>query len=265
MSMLRAVSFLLTALLLAGCLLLEPVPTPQPAPTHSPSPTPAAAPPTPTPSPTPEPTPGLAEVPVFTAGDPAVTAVGGLNLRTRPGLDHPVATVLGPDIGVVIGLGPVLIDGQGWYLVRDAHVTLPPRFNEGWLAAGFEPDPYLVPGGFRPPRNPYIDGFAGDRSGEFGPVRLPDTNVAVRWIAAPLTADGCTFSVDLTPAGGEPVPAVRATIGGAAAPGDLLNPYFDNHPELIDADLLVNVDSTCSWALSFLSVAPPSSASPSPR
>ncbi len=115
--------------------------------------------------------------------------------------------MLGPDVGLLIGLGPVFVDGQGWYLVRDPDRTVPPRFNEGWVAAGFAPDPFLVPAGFEVPRNPYLAGFAGDRNGEFGPIRLPDPNVAIRWIAAELTPDGCRFSVDLLPAGGKPVPA----------------------------------------------------------
>ena len=92
----------------------------------------------------------------------------------------------------------MFVDGQGWYLVRDPDRTVPPRFNEGWAAAGFEPDPFLVPAGFEP-RNPYLAGFAGDRSGEFGPFACPTTNVAIRWIAASLTPDGCNFSVDLAP------------------------------------------------------------------
>ena len=74
------------------------------------------------------------------------TAVGGLRMRTRPGLDRLVTTVLGPDVGLLIGLGPVFVDGQGWYLVRDPDRTVPPRFNEGWVAAGFEPDPAIARG-----------------------------------------------------------------------------------------------------------------------
>jgi hypothetical protein len=253
---LRAVALLLVAPLLAGCLLLEPVPTPRPVPTRSASPSPTAIPPSPTPRPTPQPTPGLAEVPIFSAGDSAATAVGGLRLRTRPGLDHLVTAVLGPDVGVLIGLGPVFVDGQGWYLVRDPDRAVAPRFNEGWVAAGFQSDPFLVPAAFEVPRNPFLAGFAGDRSGEFGPVRLTNDNVSIRWIAAALTPDGCSFWVDLTPSGGDPVPAIRAQVGGAPAPGDLFSSYFENHPELIDTDLLVNVDSACSWALSFVQMRP---------
>ena len=140
------------------------------------------------------------------------------------------------------------------------------RCRRASTRAGWPPASSLIPSWCRPAssraRNPYLAGFAGDRSGEFGPVRLSDNNVAIRWIAAALTPDGCDFSVDLTPAGGEPVPAIRAQVGGAPAPGDLFSTYFENHPELIDTDLLVNVDSACSWALSFVRV--PGRPAPSP-
>jgi hypothetical protein len=258
----RSVVPLLTVPLLAGCLLLEPVPTPQPIPTRSPSPQPTPGPSSPTPRPTAQPTQGLADVPALTVGETATTAAGGLRLRTRPGLDRLVTGVLGPDVGVLIGLGPVFVDGNGWYLVRDPDRTAPPRFNEGWVASGFEPDPFLLPAGFHVRRNPYLAGFGGHQDGRFGPVRLPDSNVAVRWIAAALTPDGCTFGVDLAPAGGEPVPAIRATIGSAPAPGDLFSSFFEDHPELIGTDLTVAVDSGCSWALSVVTV--PARPTPSP-
>ena len=250
----RSGVLLLTVPLLAGCLLLEPVPTPQPIPTRSPTPAATTVPPTPTPGPTAQATQGLADVPVFTAGDTATTTAGGLRLRTRPGVDRLVTGVLGPDVGVLIGLGPVFVDGNGWYLVRDPDRAAPPRFNEGWVASGFEPHPFLLPAEFEARRNPYLAGFAGDQGGQFGPVRLPDADVAVRWIAAALTPDGCSFSVDLTPADGDPVPAIRATIGSAPAPGDLFGSFFEDHPELIRTDLMVTVDSACSWALTFVKV-----------
>jgi hypothetical protein len=55
------------------------------------------------------------------------------------------------------------------------------------------------------------------------------------------------------------VPAIRATVGsGVAAPGDLFSAYFEDHPELVGTDLTVNVDSACSWALSFVTAPAPS-------
>ena len=260
---LRSVALLLLAPLLGACLLLEPVPTPQPIPTRSPSPVPTVATPSPTARPSAAPTPGPDDVPAIAVGQTAVTAAGGLRLRTRPGLDRLVTSVLGPEVGVLVGLGPVFIDGNGWYLVRDPDRLAPPRFGEGWVAAGFEPDPFLVSAEVDVRRNPYLVGFAGAAGGSFGPVRLPDANVAIRWIAASLTEDECRFSVDLDPADGGPVPAIRATVGsGVAAPGDLFSSFFDDHPELIGTDLRVIVDSTCSWALSFVTV--PARPSPSP-
>ena len=136
-----------------------------------PSPVPSAAAPTPTLQPTPQPTLGIADVPVFAAGDPAATAVGGLRMRTRPGLDRLVTTVLGPDVGLLIGLGPVFVDGQGWYLVRDPDRTVPPRFNEG---CGGRLRARSIPGARRlRAAQPYLAGYAGDRSGEFGPFACP--------------------------------------------------------------------------------------------
>jgi hypothetical protein len=257
----HSVVLLLAVPLLAGCLLLEPVPTPRPIPTRSPSPVPSAS-PSPTPRPTAQPTPGLEDVPVFTVGETAATAAGGLRLRTRPGLDRLVTGVLGPDVGVLIGLGPVFVDGNGWYLVRDPDRTIPPRFAAGWVATGFEPDPFLVRADVAVRRNPFLAGFAGDQGGGFGPVHLTTDDVAIRWIAAALTPDGCSFSVDLVPVDGEPVVAIRATVGSAPAPGDLFSSFFEDHPELIDTDLTVVVDSSCSWALSFVKV--PARPAPSP-
>lgn len=259
----RSVALLVVVPLLAGCLLLEPVPTPQPIPTRSPSPVASTATPSPTLRPTAAATPGLADVPTFAAGDTAATAAGGLRLRTRPGLDHLVTSVLGPDVGLLVGLGPVFVDGNGWYLVRDPDRQAPPRFAEGWVATGFEPDPFLRPADITVRRNPYLAGFAGADDGLFGPLRLPDASVAIRWIAASLTEDECSFSVDLDPAEGDPVRAIRATVGGGvAAPGDLFSSFFEDHPELIGTDLTVIVDSACSWALSFVTVPAPPSASP---
>jgi hypothetical protein len=237
--------------MLAGCLLLEPVPTPQPIPTPRPSPVATAAPPSPTPSPTPAPTPGLADVPVLIVGDTAATTLGGLNLRTRPGLDHPVIAVLGPDVGVLVGLGPVLVDGQGWYLVRDPDRVVPPRFDEGWVAAGFEPDPFLVSAGFPPDEGPYVGGFADAAPGEFGPVALPRGPVALRWIAATGPTDICNFALDLSAESGEPVRAVRTPVGAFPASGELPPEYFRAN-DLEGERVFVHVESNCSWAISFV-------------
>lgn len=247
----RAATLLAAAPFLAGCLLVEPFPTPSPTPSASPSASVAATSPSPIPTPSSSPTPGPADVPLFTAGGQAATNAPGLRVRSRPGMEQRVITSLGVDADLLIGLGPVWVDGLGWYLVRDADAD-EPQFGEGWVAAGFEPDPFLIPATFEVGRNPYLTGFAHDGDGEYGPILLPDANVSIRWIAAPLTSTGCSFSVDLAPGGGETVHAIRATVGGVPAPGELFSQFFAGHPELIGADLFVAVVSDCSWALTFV-------------
>jgi len=66
---------------------------------------------------------------------------------------------------------------------------------------------------------------------------------------------GCSFSVDLVPGSGTAVPAIRATIGTAPAPGNLYGDFFTSHPELT-GDLFVRVTSDCSWALTFMRTQP---------
>ncbi len=228
---------------------MEPIPTSTPRATDTPLPTLEATPTTvPTPSTTPG--PGLADVPRFAAGGQAATNAPGLRVRARPGVEQRVITSLGVDANLLIALGPVWVDDNGWYLVRDAD-TDDPEFGEGWVAAGFEPDPFLIPASFEVRRNPYIAGFGHDADGEFGPIFLPDANVSIRWIAAPFTAGGCSFFADLTAGSGEPVSAIRATVGGVPAPGELFSQFFAEHDELIDTDLFVSVTSDCSWALTF--------------
>jgi hypothetical protein len=176
-------------------------------------------------------------------------------VRSRPGIEQRVITTLGVDADLLIGLGPVWVDELGWYMVRDADSD-DPAFGEGWVAAGFEPDPFLIQTSFDVRRNPYIAGFAGAANGEFGPVLLPNADVSIRWLAAPLTESGCSFFVNLAAGSGEPVSAIRATVGGVPAPGELFRQFFAGHPELIDGDVFVSVESDCSWALTFVQARP---------
>jgi hypothetical protein len=246
----RAISLILPLPLLAGCLLMEPIQTATPRPSATPSAV-AASSPTSIPTPSPMPGPQLADVPRFTAGGMAATNAPGLRVRARPGVDQRVITSLGVDANLLIALGPVWVDDNGWYLVRDAERDAT-EFGEGWVAAGFEPDPFLIPASFEVQRNPFLAGFAHDANGQFGPVFLPDARVSIRWIAAPPTADGCSFFVNLTAGSGEPIRAIRATVGGVPAPGDLFSQFFSEHRELVDTDVFVTVTSDCSWALTFI-------------
>jgi hypothetical protein len=256
----RAACSLVVLAILSGCLvdISAPSATPSPSPT---SVVPTAS-PTPSPSTSPSPGPGLAAVPRFAAGGQATTNAPGLRVRSRPGTEQRVITSLGVDADVLIGMGPVWVDEIGWYLVRDADRN-EPDFGEGWVAAGFEADPFLVSTSFEARRNPYLAGFAHGADGEFGPTLLPDANVSIRWLAAPLSPAGCSFSVALTAGSGDPVNAIRATVGGVPAPGELFSQFFAGHRELIGADLFVSVQSDCSWALTFVRARAEPSASPS--
>jgi hypothetical protein len=236
--------------MLAGCSVTEPTaplsPTAQatlPTATASASETATAEPST-------EPTPGPDAVPVYFAGQKVASNAAGLRARSRPGTDAPLVASLPENANLLVELGPVMFDGFGWYSVIDADPDKP-EFGKGWVAAGFEPEPFIVPGDFELNFNPYIAGFAHDGDGEFGPVRVTDANHGIRWVAAPQDGDGCSFSVDLRPGSGTAVPTIRATIGGVPAPGDVYADFFAAHPELV-GDLFVTVTSDCSWAITFV-------------
>lgn len=238
-------------LLLSGCLFGSPAASPSASAilseTASAMPSTSAAPATPTAAPT----PGPDDVPTFTAGTRVATAASGLRVRSGPGTSQGVVTLLPTGSNLVVVLGPVRVDGYGWYLVKDADLD-DPAFDEGWVAAGFMPSPWLAPASFELPSNPIVAGFAHDGNGEFGPVPIPDPNHAVRWVATVLPGgSGCSFSVDFVPGSGTAVPAIRATLGTAPAPGNLYTDFFAGHPELT-GDLFVRVTSDCSWALTFL-------------
>lgn len=193
------------------------------------------------------------DIPVYAAGSMVETFAPGLRVRARPGTDQRVLTGLLPEgAELLVILGPVWVDELGWYLVRDED-RAEPRFSEGWVAAGFDPDPFLAPTVFDVDDNPVIAGFAHDADGEFGPVRLGRGDHAIRWIAAPLTPEGCGFGVDLLPPEGQAVPAIRATVGAVPAPGVLPADFFASRPEL-RGDVFVQVTSGCSWALTFVRV-----------
>jgi len=242
----------LLALALSGCLLGSPAASSSASPLASASPSVSAGPSVslPPPTATPVPTPGPDKIPTFTAGTTVATNVGGLRVRSGPGTNQGVLVSLPIGARLVVELGPVRTDGYGWYLVRDADQH-DPIFTEGWAAAGFMPDPFLVAATFSVPFNPIVAGYSLEGDGEFGPVRIEDANYEIRWVASTVTGSGCSFSVDLVPSSGVAVASIRATVGSAPAPGDLNAAFFAAHPELI-GDVLVRVTTTCSWALTVL-------------
>jgi hypothetical protein len=236
-------------ILLTACVMPLEVPSPTPTTTSIPTPTDS---PSPSPAPSVEATPGPDAVPRFSPGSLAVTNAPGLRVRSRPGTEQRVVTSLGVGAELLVGMGPIIIDDLGWYLVRDAD-DAEPEFDEGWVAAGFEPDPFLISGGPAPDDNPFLGGFADTASGEFGPVSLPGSRVSFRWIAATDDEEVCNFSVDLSGESGEPVRAVRTPVGTFPASGELPPDYFDANDELTGR-VFVIVQSDCAWAVSFVEV-----------
>ena len=248
----RAAALLTIILLSSGCGFMPRLATPTPAPSATAEPTPTAAPSVATDAPSgePEPTPGPDVVPRFGVGSLVATNVPGLRIRGRPGTDQRVVTSLGLGAELLVGLGPILVDDLGWYLVRDAD-DADPQFSEGWVAAGFEPDPFLVSAGFSPGDSPFLGGFADTAPGEFGPTALPGSRVAVRWIAAARTTDICNFALDLSGESGDPVRAVRTPVGSFPASGELPFRFFRTN-DLDGQPVFVHVASNCSWAVSFV-------------
>jgi hypothetical protein len=245
------IALALSTLLLGGCLFGSPTTSPSSSPetSQAASVQPSAS--VPPASATPAPTPGPDAIPTYTAGTTVKTSASGLRVRKGPALSQGVLTLLPTGSKLVVELGPVRFDSWGWYLVRDAD-TAEPSFEEGWVAAGFMPTPYLAPATFELPFNPIVAGFAHEGNGEFGPVRIEDANYAVRWVAAVLPGGGgCSFSADMVPGSGTAVPAIRATLGTAPAPGSLYGDFFTQHPELV-GDIFLRVTSDCSWALTIL-------------
>lgn len=246
---------LLVTMLLSGCLFGSPSPSAPAGASTSLAPSVLPSTSAPPPTATAVPTPGPDAIPTYTAGTRVTTSASGLRLRSGPGTGQKVITLLPAGAKLVVELGPVRTDSYGWYLVRDADAAAP-AFDEGWVAAGFMPSPFLSPANFELPFNPIVAGFAHEGDGEFGPVTLQDANYEILWVASVLPGGGgCSFSADLVPGTGTAVPTVRATLGTAPAPGVVHGDFFAIHPALVGDDVL-RVTSDCSWALTFIRVEP---------
>lgn len=248
--------------MLAGCT-FPPLETPTPRPTPSPSPTASPTPPpTPSPSPTPSPTPAPI-VPDYDAGEIVVTTIDGLRVRTLPGVDQPIVTGLLPlafELRVV--MGPIPLDGLGWYLVADADAR-GPDFTEGWVAAGHEPEPLLASTGRIDAEAPFVASMAQGGDAEQGPIEIGEGDHAIRWVAVDAERRRCQFAVSMAAAGGGvPVPAIRATIGTGIDRGTLQPQSFAALG--LRGPVFVSVVSDCDWALTILRVAPTPTPSPSP-
>ena len=209
--------------------------------------------PTPTPSPTPEPTPDQADVPLFEAGVQLKT-VTTVRLRDLPGTNWGTSANLPSGALVQAVLGPIRTDGYGWYLVRDADPA-DPAFLEGWVAAGFEPDPFLAATGATPRPEPqaptFVAGYAQTTSGDFGPFRV-EGSTALRWaVALPPGAPpsgSCSFTGSLKPGGSKAVVFATTTVSRTPDPGTTQPTFFAQHDSL-KGDLVLHVESDCSWAV----------------
>jgi len=257
---LRALTALLLALTLGACTLPPldtPAPTPSATPTPTPSPSPTAV---PTATPTPEPSPPEA-IPDFSAGEIVAAAIDGLRVRSLPGVNRPIITGLLPlafELRVV--MGPVRVEELGWYLVTDAD-DREPDFEEGWVAAGSEPDPLLTSTGRLNENSPYLISMDQTGDAEQGPIEIGEDEHAIRWVALDPDRMRCTFAVSFTPAGGgEPIPAIRATIGTGIDRGTLQPQSFAALG--LRGPVFVAVASDCAWALVIVRIPPEPSPSP---
>jgi hypothetical protein len=184
------------------------------------------------------------------------TTIDGLRLRQRPGLTSNVVAgllPLGAELGVV--LGPLLVESQGWFLVVDADAA-DPEFQEGWIASGFEPEPFLAATGAALDPNPYLAAFAATGDAQFGPIEIVDEHHAIRWSALDPDRVRCQFDVLLEPPTGEAVRVIRATIGTDVVPGVLLPGFLASRPEL-RGQLFLDVISDCAWTLALVRLPEP--------
>ena len=248
------------ALALVACTfapLRTPTPVPSPSPSVTAAPTHAA-----TPSSTPSPTPQAA-VPDFDAGEVVATTIDGLRVRSLPGIERPIVTRLLPlafELRVV--MGPIPVDAFGWYLVVDADPR-EPDFEEGWVAAGSEPDPLLASTGRVIDPSPYVASMHHTGDAEEGPLEIGEGQHAIRWIALDPERTRCSFAVSFTPAGGgDPLPAIRATVGTGIDRGTLQPQSFAALG--LSGTLFASVTSDCVWALVIVRIPPDPSPSPAP-
>jgi hypothetical protein len=219
-------------------------PTPRPTPTPTAPPTPIAS-PSPVPTASPSPTPGQGSIPRFAAGELVETTIDGMRVRQRPGAAGRVITGLLPARSVLeVVMGPIRTEDFGWYLVSGGDLG----FDEGWIAAGHEPDPFLASTGAHADNSPYVASFAETGDAEYGPVPVAETGeYAVRWVAVDPERVRCTFAVLLAAGGGDREPAIRATIGADLVPGTLQPNSFDALG--VRGQVFVTVASDCAWTL----------------
>lgn len=252
------------AALLAACT-IPPIETPTPRPTSEPTPSATTVPP-PVPSATDlgaaSPGADLEAIPAFTGSEVVTTTFAGLRVRLLPGTEQPVVTgLLGDAADLEVVMGPIVVDDLGWYLVRDADGD-EPQFEEGWVAAGFEPDANLRATGQVAADSPVVVSLAYTGDAEFGPIAIPDERHVIRWVAVDPEGEGCRFAISLTAGSAAAIPSIRATIGrGQLIPGVLQSSFFVAQPEL-RGQLFLTADTDCAWTLAVLREEPQETPAP---
>jgi hypothetical protein len=180
-----------------------------------------------------------------------------MRVRQRPGTAARVLAGLLPHAArLEVVMGPIPFEDFGWYLVSDAD-DRDLGFVEGWVAAGHEPDPFLVASGDRVEGSRFVAAFAESGDAEYGPVEIgEDGDYAIRWVAVDPQHSRCSFGVGLAAGAAEPVPAIRATIGSDLVPGTLQPGSFDALG--VRGQVFVTVTSSCAWTFVIERVASPS-------
>lgn len=201
-------------------------------------------------------------LPDFGAGELIVTTIDGLRVRQRPGMTSLIVTGLLPlNAELQVVMGPILVQDVGWYLVTDADPD-EPRFEEGWIASGFEPEAYLASTGVASAGTPFVASFAQVGSAQYGPIEIGEGDHAIRWVALDPERVRCQFAVLLAAGSGAPVQAIRATIGNGVDPGTLQPGSFGALG--VRGQVFVTVESDCAWTLVIVRVPdPPPEPSPS--
>lgn len=244
----RPLAASIAALLTAACT-LAPLESETPRPTATPLATPTAtASATPAPSPSATAGPDLTAIPNFVASEVVVTTIDGLRVRQGPGTDRSVITGLLPfNFELEVVMGPIVVDDIGWYQVVDADDD-EPDFEEGWIAAGYEPDALLRTTGRFVEGSRFLASLAHEGDAEFGPVEIPHERHVIRWAAVDPERTGCQFALMLAAGGGAPVPAVRSPVTDAVIVGTLQSSYFASQPDL-RGQVFITAETDCAWTL----------------
>lgn len=246
----------LAALVAAGCTLapLE-TPSPIPLPTASATPTPSAV-PTVTGTASSPAVPDQGSIPTFVGAERISTTIAGLRVRDQPGIQTRVIADLLPfDAELEVVMGPIIADDLGWYLVTDVDAE-DPEFEEGWVAAGFDPEANLRSTGRIADDSPVVISLAQVGDADFGPIDIPDERHIIRWVAADPEGVRCQFSIFLTAGSDAPIPAIRSPVSGAVIGGTLQSTFFVGQPTL-RGQLFLTAETDCAWTLAVMREEPP--------